>query len=231
MSSPEFFRFQIELEPFFLPYTMRPLIRVRNLAFAYPGEDPVFQGVNFDLCPGQRLGLADPNGTGKTTFLQLLVGLLRADEGSIEILGRQMRGEKDFVLARREIGFLFQNADDQLFCPTVIEDVAFGPLNLGYSPARAKAVAISPLNRLGLAGFEDRITHKLSGGEKKLVSLATILSMSPKILLLDEPSTGLDAITRERLIAIFNDLDVSMIVVSHEKEFLQRTTTSIRNLC
>lgn len=209
---------------------MKPLIRVHNLSFAYPCGQTVLQGVDLELFPGERLGLVGPNGTGKTTFLHLLVGLLVPDGGNIEILGKRVRDEKDFVRARREIGFLFQNADDQLFCPTVLEDVAFGPLNLGYSPDKAQNIALSTLERLGLKGFEDRITHKLSGGEKKLVSLATILSMSPKILLLDEPTTGLDESTRERIIRVLHDLDVSMIVVSHEKDFLCRTTTRMCSL-
>jgi len=209
---------------------MKPLIGVYDLSFAYPCGRCVLEHVHLELYPGQRLGLAGPNGTGKTTLLQLLVGLLVPQQGRIEIMGRVMHGEEDFVRARREIGFLFQNADDQLFCPTVLEDVAFGPLNMGCTPDEARTIARSTLKQLGLEGFEDRITHKLSGGEKKLVSLATILSMSPRILLLDEPTTGLDETTRERIIQVLNDLDVAMIVVSHEKEFLARTTTHVRFL-
>ena len=129
---------------------------------------------------------------------------------------------------RPRIGFLFQDADDQLFSPTVLEDVAFGPLNLGKSQEEAKAIALKTLASLGLSGFEDRITYKLSGGEKRLVSLATVLAMEPDVLLLDEPTTGLDEATEKRLIDILKGLDLSYIVVSHNLDFLMRTTDFIR---
>ena len=122
------------------------------------------------------------------------------------------------------MGFVFQDADDQLFCPTVAEDVAFGPLNLGASHTEARAVVRETLDLLGLNGFENRITYKLSGGEKKLVSLATVLSMKPKMLLLDEPTTGLDEETTERLVGILNQSDLPYLIISHDREFLHRTT-------
>jgi cobalt/nickel transport system ATP-binding protein len=206
-----------------------PLIEVHNLNFTYPGAaTPVFQDFNFQLQPGKQLGLVGPNGSGKTTLLHLFMGLLRPQSGRISVLGEEVNKEKDFLAVRQKVGLLFQNADDQLFCPTVLEDVAFGPLNQGKTPAEAVEIARQTMARLGLDGFEDRVTYKLSGGEKKLVSLATVLAMHPQLLLLDEPTTGLDETTRHRLIHILQDLDISYLIVSHEHEFLEHT---VRECC
>jgi cobalt/nickel transport system ATP-binding protein len=127
---------------------------------------------------------------------------------------------------RREIGLVLQNAEDQLFNPTVLDDVAFGPLNLGLSPADARNRAVETLKQLGLHGFENRLTHRLSGGEKRLVSLATILSMRPKVLLLDEPTNGLDPAGRNRLVEILTDLPTDRIIISHDWDFLAQTTSA-----
>ncbi len=203
---------------------MEPLIELRDITFAYPGSSPpVFQDFNFQLLPGKHIGLIGPNGCGKTTLLHLIMGLLRPQAGRIFILGQEIGKEKDFVWVRQKVGLLFQNADDQLFCPTVLEDVAFGPLNLGKPPAEAIQIARETMARLGLQGFEDRVTYKLSGGEKKLVSLATVLAMQPQLLLLDEPTAGLDELTRHRLIHILQDLDIAYMIVSHEPDFLDHT--------
>jgi cobalt/nickel transport system ATP-binding protein len=201
-----------------------PLIELHNISFSYPGaSQPVFEDFNFQLLPGKHLGLVGPNGSGKTTLLHLIMGLLRPQSGRIVILGQEVKKEKDFLDIRQKVGLLFQNADDQLFCPTVLEDVAFGPLNQGKTPAEAIAIARETMAGLGLAGFEDRVTYKLSGGEKKLVSLATVLAMQPHLLLLDEPTTGLDEATRHRLIHILQNLEISYLIVSHEHEFLEHT--------
>jgi cobalt/nickel transport system ATP-binding protein len=201
-----------------------PLIEMININYTYPGApQPVFQDFNFELLPGNHIGLVGPNGSGKTTMLSLIMGLLRPQSGIIRIFGEEVRSEKDYVQVRQKVGLLFQNADDQLFCPTVMEDVAFGPLNQGKSPAEAIEIARATMARLGLAGFEDRITYKLSGGEKRLVSLATVLAMEPRLLLLDEPTTGLDEATRHRLIHILQDLDIAYMIVSHEPDFLNHT--------
>ena len=203
---------------------MEPLIELRDITFAYPGSSPpVFQDFNFQLLPGKHIGLIGPNGCGKTTLLHLIMGLLRPQAGRIFILGQEIGKEKDFVWVRQKVGLLFQNADDQLFCPTVLEDVAFGPLNLGKPPAEAIQIARETMARLGLQGFEDRVTYKLSGGEKKLVSLATVLAMQPQLLLLDEPTAGLDELTRHRLSHILQDLDIAYMIVSHEPDFLDHT--------
>ena len=143
----------------------------------------------------------------------------------MEAFGRPRRSEKDFHEVRRRAGLLFQNSDDQLFCPTVLEDVSFGPLNLGTRPAEAREIARDTLDRLGLGGFGDRVTHTLSGGQKRLVALATILAMRPEVLLLDEPTNALDRATEERLIGILQTLPQAMAIVSHDERFLSRLTT------
>jgi cobalt/nickel transport system ATP-binding protein len=201
-----------------------PLIELRDLNFAYPGApNPVFQGLNYQLLPGRHVGLIGPNGCGKTTLLHLIMGLLRPQAGKIVIFGQEVKKEQDFVDVRQKMGLLFQNADDQLFCPTVLEDVAFGPLNQGKKPEEAVRIARETMERLGLHGFEDRVTYKLSGGEKKLVSLATVLAMQPQVLLLDEPTAGLDEKTKERLVHILKNLEITFMVVSHENHFLEHT--------
>ncbi|GAB7082270.1 hypothetical protein JCM14635_39450 [Megalodesulfovibrio paquesii] len=124
---------------------------------------------------------------------------------------------------RREVGFVFQQADDQLFSPTVLEDLAFGPLNLGMPPREAESVARSTLKSLGLQGYEDRVCHRLSGGEKRLVALGTVLAMSPKVLLLDEPTNDLDPAMRRRIMHILKELPQGMLIVSHDWDFLSRT--------
>jgi cobalt/nickel transport system ATP-binding protein len=201
-----------------------PLIDLQDITFTYPGApQPVFQDFNYQLLPDKHIGLIGPNGCGKTTLLHLIMGLLRPQAGRIVVLGKEVKKEKDFVDIRQKVGLLFQNADDQLFCPTVLEDVAFGPLNQGKPPAEAVQIARETMARLGLTGFEDRVTYKLSGGEKKLVSLATILAMQPQLLLLDEPTAGLDETTRSRLIHILQHLDIAYMIVSHERDFLNHT--------
>jgi len=200
------------------------IIRVENLTFRYPGAPrPVFQDFTFELLPEQHLGLVGPNGSGKTTLLHLLMGLLRPQAGRILIFGQEVSTEKDFAWVRQRVGLLFQNPDDQLFCPTVLEDVAFGPLNQGKTTAEAVALARETMAKLGLEGFEERITYKLSGGEKKLVALATVLAMQPRLLLLDEPTAGLDEDTKHRLVHILKDLTIPYMIVSHERDFLNET--------
>ncbi len=201
-----------------------PLIRLRGISFGYPGRKQVLDGLDFTLHRGDRVGLIGPNGSGKTTLFHVIMGLVRPTGGTVELFGRPAGTEKDFREVYRRIGFLFQDSDDQLFSPTVLEDVAFGPLNLGLSRADAVAVARKTLADLGLEGFEDRITHRLSGGEKRLVSLATVLAMEPEVLLLDEPSTGLDQETKETLTQVLNRFALSCIVISHEIEFMEGIT-------
>jgi len=212
------------------PGTRNPIIQLENVCFSYPNGRAVLDNLQFEIKQSEKLGLIGPNGSGKTTFLHIIMGLLSASSGTVRILGKPVETEEDFRRARQKIGFLFQNADDQLFSPTVLEDVAFGPLNLGKKPGEAREISLKTLKALKLEGFEDRVTHRLSGGEKKLVALATVLVMKPDVLLLDEPTTGLDEDTSIRIISILNDLDISYVIVSHEYDFLARTTRDIYSM-
>ena len=207
--------------------TKEAIVEMRGITYAYPGRGPVLDQLEFALRRGDRIGLIAPNGSGKTTLFHLIMGLLKPDEGTIRVFGRPAVEEKDFRQVRRQVGLLFQDADDQLFSPTVLEDVAFGPLNLGRSKAEAVAVSRQTLDFLGLEGFEDRVTFALSGGEKRMVALAAVLAMDPEVLLLDEPSAGLDEETKKRLIQVLNQLHKSYVVVSHEFEFITQVTDDI----
>ena len=203
------------------------LINLEGISFKYPGGPMVLKDLDFKLKSGNRIGLIAPNGSGKTTLFHIIMGLLKPLSGKLEIFGNLVREEKDFAEARRRIGLLFQDADDQLFSPTVLEDVAFGPLNLGKSKAEAIQIARQTLDYLGLAGFEDRITFKLSGGEKRLVSLASVLAMEPEVLLLDEPINGLDIETKAKLTEILSGINLSYVLISHDFDFLAETVDAI----
>lgn len=199
-----------------------PLIHFQDVWFSYGADRPVLTGCDFRLQAGQRVALRGANGSGKSTLLHLIVGLLRPDAGCIEVFGKPCRMERDFHEVRRRVGLLFQDSDDQLFCPTVAEDVAFGPLNLGIARKRVRELVAETLDAVGLQGYANRITYKLSGGEKRLVALATVLAMQPEALLLDEPTNGLDEQATERLVSLLERLPQAMIVVSHQHDVCQR---------
>lgn len=201
-----------------------PLLELRQVHFRYP-EREVLRGVDFALQSRERVALVGSNGAGKSTFLHLLVGLHKPSAGQIRAFGKERRVEADFVPVRARVGLVFQDCDDQLFCPTVLEDVAFGPLNLGRSPNDARADAEQTLAMLGLAALAERVTHRLSAGEKRLVALATVLAMRPEVLLLDEPTNGLDEATEQRLIDHLTSLELAMVIVSHDRRLLERLAT------
>jgi cobalt/nickel transport system ATP-binding protein len=202
------------------------MIRLKDIHFRY-NSHYVLDGLDFALDQGDRVGLIGPNGSGKTTLCHIIMGLSFPESGTVEVFGKNRIKEADFAEIRGRLGFLFQDADDQLFCPTVLEDVAFGPLNMGKTPEEARRIVSETLAALKLEGFEDRITYKLSGGEKRLVSLATVLAMEPEVLILDEPTSGLDETTIERIIDVLNGLQLSYIVISHDKDFVNQTTNKL----
>ncbi len=198
------------------------LIALRNVTFGYEPGHPVLRDVSLEIRAGDRVALSGRNGAGKTTLLHLLVGLRYPGRGHVEAWGRVRRKERDFVEVRRRVGLMFQNSDDQLFCPTVLEDVAFGPLNLGREPDEARRVSLRALEVLGIAHYADRIAHRLSVGEKKLVALAALLSMEPSVLLLDEPTAGLDGSAVERVAAALEARETALLIVSQDTAFLRR---------
>ena len=204
---------------------MSRLIEVSDIHFGYSGRPPILNGVDLTLDEGERLCINGPNGAGKSTLFHILVGLLRPSRGAVTAFGQERRKEEDFHEVRRLAGLVFQDPDDQLFCPTVAEDVAFGPLNLGKSRDEAMAIVDDVLERLDLSAFKDRVTHKLSGGEKRLITIAAVMAMDPQVLLLDEPSNALDEPTTERLIEILNNLPQSIIMISHDRQFRTRIAT------
>lgn len=203
---------------------MSEQIRLESLKVLRDGKT-VLDGVNMCLGAGERLAIVGPNGAGKTTLLRSVVGLERAEAGRVLLFGNPCTREAEFRTQRPRIGFLFQESDDQLFCPSVLEDVAFGPRNIGASDADARACATETLAKLGLSHLAERFTHRLSGGEKRLVCLAGLLAMRPDVLLLDEPTNGVDTENGERLHAALLAFEGAMILVSHDDRFVAEIAT------
>lgn len=207
-----------------------PLIELDHVHFAYDAARVVHEDVDLTLHAGERLFITGPNGGGKTTLLQLIVGLVKPLRGSVRVFGEFRETEPDFKEVRKAVGYVFQDSDAQLFCPTVYEDVAFGPLNLGLPKNEVEQRVSETLESLNLAAYRDRVTYRLSNGEKRLVALATVLAMRPRVLLLDEPTNGLDERHAARLIEILTGLPQEMIVVSHDRDFIDQVATRVVEL-
>jgi len=209
---------------------MSAVIRVEHLTFGYGHDTPILDDVSLSVGEGERVALVGPNGSGKTTLLRLLMGLEQRRSGRIEILDEVRGSEEAFADARRAVGLMFQDSDDQLFCPTVHEDVAFGPFNLGMGHSEVHEVVRETLALLGIEHLEHKVTYRLSEGQKRLVALATILAMRPRILLLDEPTTGLDRAYEDRLAEVLIGLPLEMLIVSHNEGFIGKVATRTETL-
>jgi cobalt/nickel transport system ATP-binding protein len=194
-----------------------PLIEVRDLRFHYEDGTPALNGIDFELRAGETVALLGANGSGKTTFVLHLNGLLTG-EGAITVCG--MPVEKDTLArVRQKIGMVFQDSDNQLFMPTVLDDVTFGPLNLGLDRQQALIRARAALEQVGMAAVEQKAPYHLSAGEKKRVAIAGILAMEPEILILDEPTTFLDPPGQRALADLLQGLPQAKILVTHDVEF------------
>ena len=190
-----------------------PILEVRNLHYAYPGSGKeALSGVSFSLAEGEKTALVGPNGSGKSTLLLHIAGALNAPKGAL-----WLRGESaDPEAMRQSVGLIFQEPDDQLFMPSVIEDAAFGLVARGMAVDEAQARALSALSGLGVPHLASRPPHRLSGGEKRMAALAGILAMEPDILVLDEPTAALDPRARRRVIEVLQQMNKTLLLATHD---------------
>ena len=208
------------------PIPALPILALQDATLVYEtNREAAFQNLDFALHAGERLGIVGDNGSGKTSLLMALTGLRPLASGRLLFRGRPVQGRKDLRALRRSVGLVFQNSDDQLFSPTVLEDVAFGPLNLGCSNEEALQKAQAILTKLGIRHLAEYSPHQLSGGQKRLVALATAIVMEPEVLLLDEPTNGLDAAGRATLAEVLRHEERTLVVVSHEPCFLEQVVS------
>lgn len=197
-----------------LPECDGDILRVEDLHFAYPGGRIALRGVNLNLCEGEKVALVGPNGAGKSTLMLHFNGIL-GKGGPVLVAGLPVN-DQNLPVIRAMVGLVFQNPDDQLFSPTVFEDVAFGPLHMGLPEDEVHLRVQEALAAVQMEDFGDRLSHHLSLGEKKRIAIATVLSMRPQILVLDEPSAGLDPRARRTLINFLRDLPITMLVSTHD---------------
>jgi cobalt/nickel transport system ATP-binding protein len=197
---------------------MTSSLEVRGLAYAYPDGHQALFGVDLTVQRGERVALLGPNGAGKTTFILHLNGILHGGAGTISVAGLDVRpGDREALREiRRRVGIVFQDPDDQLFMPTVRDDVAFGPANLGLRGAELESRVSEALEAVGMAHVADRPPHHLSFGQRRRVAVATVLAMRPEILVLDEPTSNLDPASRRELAGILRSLAVTLLLVTHD---------------
>ncbi|MFN7037409.1 MAG: energy-coupling factor ABC transporter ATP-binding protein, partial [Bellilinea sp.] len=200
---------------------MNPFLEVQNLSYTYPDGRPALRGICLKIGPGERVALVGPNGAGKSTLLLALAGILRA-EGRVFVEGTPLT-PASLPRLRARVGLVFQSPDDQLFSPSVYEDVAYAPLYQGLPASEVHNRVEEALSKVGMREFAGRMPHHLSMGEKKRVAIATVLAMRPAMLLLDEPSAGLDPRGRRELIALLNGLPQTLLIATHDLDLANLT--------
>jgi len=205
---------------------MTSIIETRDLSYSYGDGTPALKGVSISLERGKKVALVGPNGAGKSTLMLMMNGILRPSSGEILFSGQPLRYDASSLRAiRRAVGMVFQNSDDQLFAPTVYQDVAFGPINLGFPTDRVKRYVGFALQYVGLSGYERRPPHHLSGGEKKRVAIAGILAMEPEVMILDEPTSNLDPASSEEIMEMLDELNLggkTLIISTHDVDLAYR---------
>lgn len=201
---------------------MEPIIEISNLSFSYPDGTQALMGINLKVLPGEKIALVGANGAGKSTLLYHLNGILTGG-GKIYINGMEIN-KKNLGSIRAFVGVVFQDPDDQLFSPTVFEDVAYGPVHQGFDKQAVKEMVEQALQAVNMSKYYDRNPYHLSNGEKKRIAIATVLSMQPQVLVLDEPSAGLDPRTRRELIGLLFELPQTMLVATHDLNLVDQLT-------
>ena len=196
-----------------------PLLEARGLVYRYPDGTPGLECVHLELRAGERVALVGANGAGKSTLLLHLSGCLQPDTGVLQLAGRAL-GAGDLVELRRRVGLVFQDPDDKLFMPSALEDVAYGPLNQGCDPSLSEARALACLGSVGAAHLRDRTPLRLSAGEKRRVAIAAVLALEPDLLVLDEPTTGLDPRGRRALIELLAGLEHGALIATHDLDLV-----------
>ena len=196
----------------------KPVLEIKDLAFAYPDGNQALFGVNLTINEGERVALLGPNGAGKSTLVMHMNGIHPTAQGSIYVAGQLVDPKNKEALKdiRAKVGIVFQDPDDQLFMPTVGEDVAFGPYNMGVRGEELEKVVSESLSKVGMLEYKDRPPHHLSFGQRRRVAVATVLAMNPEILVLDEPSSNLDPASRRELAEILKSLKITLIMVTHD---------------
>jgi cobalt/nickel transport system ATP-binding protein len=205
------------------------IVSVKDLQFKYPGGVNALKGVSLCIHRGERVAILGPNGSGKSTLIMLIAGLLMPENGTVTVFGKDAKS-KDFNMLRSRIGLVFQDPDDQLFTPSVIEDIEYGPKNLRLPEEEIKQRSNHVLDMMGIQHLKNRASHRLSFGEKKKVSLATALVLKPELLILDEPTANLDLVSRRGLIDTLNELNkqgTTIIVSTHDVEALPELADKI----
>lgn len=198
------------------------MLKFNHVSFFYEQERPVLRDLCFNISKGERVGLIGANGAGKSTLMKLLLGLLSCQEGEIYV-DETLVCKKNLSEIRRKLGFVLQDSDNQMFMPTVYEDMMFAPLNYGMSREEAEKRVDAVLEQLGLADLKHRYNHKISGGEKRMAAIATILAAEPEVLLMDEPSIALDPVNRRRVIHTICSLPQTMLIASHDLDMILDT--------
>ena len=213
---------------------MSTILEVKDLIYKYPDGTEAIKGINFKVEEGEMISILGPNGAGKSTFFLHFNGIIEPTSGSVIIDGETLKYDKKSLLdARSKVGIVFQNPDDQLFAPTVFEDVAFGPMNMGLSEEEVRERTTEAIKVVGMAGFEKKAPHHLSGGQKKRVAIAGILAMRPQIMVLDEPTSGLDPNGASDIMQLLYDLNedgMTIIVSTHDVDLVPLYSDNIHVL-